>query len=99
MLKIVLSICLITLISSSYTGDDLIKFLSVNIEKVYTHDANSITVHEAKYFDITRNSETFYTNLNIYFQVEAKSPEKTETATLVAYAVRLYLTNLEEYKF
>jgi hypothetical protein len=92
MLKIVLLICLITLISSSsYSVDDLISFVSVSIEKVYTNGTNSITIHQAKDFDITRNSETLATNLHFSIQVEAKSPEKTETLFLSAHAVRLYL--------
>jgi hypothetical protein len=98
MLKLVLTICLITLISSShYSVDDILTYYSLNIGKVYTNNTNYIKLLKADSFSLIRYPRSGIVNLTFNIQVEALRPDKTETVTLSAHVVRLYLITLERY--
>jgi hypothetical protein len=91
MLKLILSICLVTLISSShYSVDDILTYYSQNIGKVYTNNKNHIKLRKADSFSLIRNHKSGGVNLNFKIQVEAARHKKTKYITLDAYVVKLY---------
>jgi hypothetical protein len=96
MLKLILSIYLITLISlSHYFVDDILTYYSLNIGKVHTNNTNYIKLLKADSFSLIRYHRSGVVNLQFNIQAEASRHEKTETVTLSAYVVKLYPIILE----
>jgi hypothetical protein len=95
MLKLILTICLTTLISS-YTLNDLVSYNSIYIGKEYKNEANgnSITLVKADHFSLVRRLNNREYDLFFKIQFDAGSKEKSETLLVNAYAVSHFI-NLE----
>jgi hypothetical protein len=77
MLKLISTICLIILItSSSFSLNDLMSYYSLNIGKIYPNNNNNyIKLINADNFTLIQSKRTGVINLLFKIQVEINSPE------------------------